>query len=119
MAGFLRVFLLKFYFCTYLVSCSILRETIPSRPLNDGSVSILLKIDKNAREEFERVTSWEVPYTFIEKDYSYAVIHKEKLKTYGFPKEGINIAKGMPFKYYSGNYQNSLSESIFALADIR
>ncbi|PJZ47991.1 M14 family zinc carboxypeptidase [Leptospira saintgironsiae] len=119
MTGFFRVFLLGFYFYSYLVSCSILRETIPSRPLNDGSISVLLKIDKNAREEFEKVTSWEIPYTFIEKDHSYAVIQREKLKVYGFPKEGINIAKGMPFKYYSGNYQDSLSESIFALADIK
>ncbi|TGL60424.1 M14 family zinc carboxypeptidase [Leptospira sarikeiensis] len=117
MTGFSKVFLLPFFY--YLISCSIIRETIPSRPLNDGSISILLRIDKKFLEEFEKITSGSVPYTYSEKEYNYAVISREKMKEYGFPKEGISISKSLPFKYYSGNYQDALSESIFALADIK
>ncbi|TGK06580.1 peptidase M14 [Leptospira semungkisensis] len=118
MSGFVRFFFSLFCFQAFLLSCS-LRETIPARPLNDPAYNALLKIEKNYKDEFQRITEGKIPFSYMEKDVSYAVLPKEELKLYGFPREGISISRSLPFKYYSGNYQDALSESVFALGDIR
>ncbi|TGL44057.1 peptidase M14 [Leptospira wolffii] len=118
MSGPIRFHNLVLIFLIAFWSCS-LRERIPARPLNDGSTSVLLKIENRSKEDFRKLTEGKVPFTYTEKDASYAVVLKSDLKAFGFPKDGIGIAKNLPFKYYSGNYQDLLSESIFALGDVK
>ncbi len=113
-----RIVFVFFLFCFSCWNCSF-REILPARPLNDGGITILLRVEKRAKEEFQKITEGKIPFSYSEKDVSYAVILKADSKNYGFPKDGISIAKNLPFKYYSGNYQDLLSESIFALPDVR
>ncbi|EQA38881.1 zinc carboxypeptidase [Leptospira inadai serovar Lyme str. 10] len=115
-----RLFLIPFG-CSILfsfVSC-LYRTTIPARPLNDSGKTALLRVDRGAKEEFLRITDYRVPFTFEEKDSYYAVLSRTALKQYGFPKSGISIVNKYPFKYYSGNYQDLINESIFALGDVK
>ncbi|TGK20679.1 peptidase M14 [Leptospira fluminis] len=113
-----------FLFCNLVLfyvpanwSC-VYRATIPSRPLNDPGKMTLLKVDRNFKEEFLRVTDYRVPFTFEEKDSFYATVPRSDLKSYGFPKQGISQVFKYPFKYYAGNYQELVNETIFALGDV-
>ncbi|AKP25314.1 Zinc carboxypeptidase [Leptospira interrogans serovar Manilae] len=110
------------YICLFLfVSCAgFFRKKIPNSPLNDPRKMILVRIDPGRLGEFKEKTEGKYNISYQESDSYYSVINKQDIDKFGFPSPGISVVKQyLPFKYYSGNYQELINERFTSLEDLK
>ncbi|PJZ51436.1 M14 family zinc carboxypeptidase [Leptospira adleri] len=117
----IRAFLLFGLGLILLVSCAgFFRKRIPNSPLNDTRKMLLIKIDPGRLGEFKERTKRKYRISYQESDAYYSVMSKEDVEKTGFPSPGISVIKqNFPFKYYSGNYQELISETFGGLEDLK
>ncbi|MDV6236687.1 M14 family zinc carboxypeptidase [Leptospira ellisii] len=103
------------------ISCAgFFRKRIPNSPLNDMRRMILVKIEPGRLGEFREKTEGRYSVSYQETDAYYAVLPKEEAEALASSSTGIVLVKqSLPFKYYSGNYQELIGESFSGLADLK